>query len=105
MLYIVLVRIDKEVEQEWLAWMTLAHVPDVLATGHFESGRVFRVEDPKEEDGRGGYAIHYACRTRADYDAYKATEAPRLQKEHGDKFEGRFSAKRMLLEPITPEPR
>jgi hypothetical protein len=96
----VLVKIDKEVEQEWLAWMTLVHLPDVLDTNYFESGRVFKVEEPKDEDGRAGYAIHYACKERADYDAYEANEAPRLQKEHRDKFEGKFSATRMLLQPV-----
>ena len=94
-LYNVTVSIDPEVHQEWLNWMKTTHVPDVMATGCFMEARISRVKG--EEEGGLTFAISYVCETQEIYDRYQKEHAPALQKDHGEKFGGRFAAFRTML--------
>jgi hypothetical protein len=104
-LYTVTILLDRAVEADWLSWMRTVHVPDVLATGWFRSGRVFRVLDPAPEAGRVAYSIQYECSSREEYEAYWAADAPRLQQEHMSRYAGRFTAARAVLEGVETRAR
>jgi hypothetical protein len=94
-LYNVTVSIDERIHQEWLDWMRSKHIPDVLETGCFIEGRIARVHG--EEDGGMTFAISYVAPSQEKYDEYIERFAPDLQKEHGERFEGRFAAFRTIL--------
>lgn len=94
-LYNVTVSIDPAVENEWLQWMRETHIPDVLRTNCFIESRISRVHG--EEQGGCTYAISYVAPTREKYDEYLANHAEGLQKEHSQKYDGRFAAFRTLL--------
>jgi hypothetical protein len=93
--YNVTVSIDPSVENDWLEWMRSTHIPDVMATGHFRDSKLCRVNG--EEQGGLTYAITYTALSQADYDAYQKTHAPRLQRDHALRYDGRFAAFRTLL--------
>ena len=97
-LYNVTVAIDPSVEMEWVNWMRTVHIPDVMATGCFIESRFSQVQT--EGDEGKSFAITYLCPDKELLDKYRNTFAPKLQKEHSDKFQGRFAAFRTLLDVI-----
>ncbi|MCB9188627.1 MAG: DUF4286 family protein [Flavobacteriales bacterium] len=97
-LYNVTVNIDEEVHDEWLKWMKEVHIPDVMNTGYFLENRILKIL--AESEGGVSYAIQYLCNSMSDLEEYQDKHAPRLQKEHTDKYEGKFVAFRTLLEVV-----
>lgn len=97
-LYNVTINVDDDVHHEWLNWMKTVHIPDVLATGCFLEGRLFRI-NVEEQEGTS-YSVQYRAATMAEYEHYRATFAPALQQETAAKFGGKFVAFRTLLEEV-----
>jgi Domain of unknown function (DUF4286) len=95
-IYSVTVTIKAAIEPEWLDWMRRVHVPDVLRTGCFGEARIYRVVDPAADEPT--YVIQYRCSSIEEYYRYADEFAPALQKEHSDRFSGRFRASRQILE-------
>ena len=97
-IYNVTVVIDADVSEQWLKWMQEVHIPDVMATGKFIDGKLSRIL--AEEEGGKSYSVQYLCPDMKSYEAYQKIEAPALQKEHTDRYAGKFVAFRTLLEVI-----
>ncbi len=97
-LYNVTVSIDPEIGDEWLNWMRSTHIPDVMATGCFLESRISRINS--EEEGGLTYSIMYLCLSQEKLDHYRDKHAPSLQKDHSDRYAGRFAAFRTLLSVI-----
>lgn len=99
LVYCVHVTIADAVHDEWLEWMRSVHIPDVLRTGLLLSATMYRVVLPGSDQGTQ-YAIHYSCRSMADYERYQAEHAPLLQAEHTEKFKGQFAASRTVMQTL-----
>ena len=95
-LYSVTITIQARIEAEWFDWMKQVHIPDVLRTGCFLECRIYKVVDP--EGNEPTYVLQYQCRSIEEYQRYRDNFAPALQKDHSDRFAGRFRASRQLLE-------
>ncbi|MDQ3192863.1 MAG: DUF4286 family protein [Bacteroidota bacterium] len=98
-IYNITVNIENDVREEWLTWMKNVHIPDVMKTGLFIENRILKVL-VQEESGTT-YSIQYTCEKMEDLEKYQQEYAPRLQKEHTDKYKGKFVAFRTLLEVIN----
>ena len=98
-IYSVTITIEAGVESEWLDWMKRVHVPDVVRTGCFSECRIYKLVDPTAAEP--GYVMQYHCRSLEEYHRYRDNFAPTLQKEHTDKFAGRFRGARQLLEEVA----
>jgi Domain of unknown function (DUF4286) len=99
-LYNVTVKIDAAIASEWLAWMRNTHIPDVLRTELFVANRICRLIDPADDDDGATFAIQYTFRAMADLQRYQNEYAPALQKDHTDRYAGRFVAFRTVLEIV-----
>ncbi len=99
-IYNVTVNIDQTVQKEWLDWMNATHIPAVLNTGLFTAAKLTRVL-VEEQMGGLTYSIQYTCENKAKLEQYNANFAPALQKEHSNKFEGKFVAFRTILEVVS----
>jgi len=97
-LYNVTVSIDPEVGDDWLQWMRTQHIPDVMATGCFLESRISRIHG--EEEGGLSYSIMYLCSDQQKMDEYRDLHAPALQKDHTERYAGRFAAFRTFLSVI-----
>ncbi len=97
-LYNVTVSIDEAVHEEWLNWMRTSHIPDVLKSGCFLESKLSRING--EEEGGVTYSIMYLSPSQEKYDEYQANHAPRLQKEHTEKYQGKFAAFRTILNVV-----
>ena len=98
-LYTVTITIQPGIESEWVDWMNRLHVPDVLRTGCFSECHMHKVLGSEADEVT--YILQYRCRSLDEYQRYRDSFAPALQKEHTDKFSGRFRGSRQLLEEIA----
>lgn len=98
-LYNVTISIDKQAESEWLRWMKTVHIPDVMATGCFESHRMLRIMFEENQDS-SSYAIQYVAADMQQFQKYQTFFAARLQEEHGNRYKGKYAAFRSLLEEV-----
>lgn len=98
-LYNVTVKVDPEVAQEWLEWMRRVHIPEVMATGYFESYKLLHLYGHDDEQGIT-YAVQYRCKDLDTLQRYQQTEAARLQQAHAERFKGRYVAFRTILEEL-----
>ncbi|MCC6815090.1 MAG: DUF4286 family protein [Saprospiraceae bacterium] len=97
-IYNVTVKINPEVVEEWLLWMRRHHIPKVLETGCFVKSRISKL-DIQEADGET-FAIQYDSFSQESLNKYMSLYAPHLQKEHIDKYAGKFVAFRTTLQVI-----
>lgn len=94
-IYNVTVNIEADVHEDWLKWMKEVHIPDVLATGLFLDNRLCQVMVDEEQGIT--YAIQYRVRDLETLELYREVYAPKLQEEHGAKFQNKFVAFRTIL--------
>ncbi len=97
--YNVTIKINPDVEKEWLEWMKANHIPEVLETGCFVDAKIQKLLGYDDEEGRT-YAIQYRARTMQDIDRYQEKYAAPLQKDHTERYKDQFVAFRTLLEEI-----
>jgi hypothetical protein len=98
-IYKVEITIEAGIELDWLDWMKRVHVPDVIRTGCFSECRIYKVVDSAGADPT--YVMQYHCRSLEEYYRYRDSFAPSLQKEHSDRFAGRFRGARQMLEEVA----
>jgi hypothetical protein len=98
-IYSVTITIERSIESEWVDWMNRVHIPDVLRTGCFSECRTYKVLG--SEGDEPVYVLQYQCRSIEEYHRYRDNFAPALQKDHSDRFAGRFRGSRQLLEEVA----
>ena len=98
-LYSVTITIQADIEPEWIEWMKKVHIPDVLRTGCFSGCRIHRVLG--SEGDEPVYVMQYRCPSVEEYHRYRDNFAPALQKDHTDRFAGKFRGSRQLLEEFA----
>ncbi len=98
-IYSVSITLEPQIEAEWLGWMRNVHIPDVLRTGCFTSCRIYKALDATHD--APSYVMQYRCGSLDDYHRYRDNFAAALQKDHTDRFAGRFRASRQILEEVA----
>lgn len=99
MLYNVTVSIDPAIESEWINWMQKDHIPSVLQTKCFYKCVLSKVHG--NEAGECTFSVLYWAISKEDYELYQLLHAPRLQKEHSARYEGKFVAFRTTMDLIS----
>ena len=94
-IYNVTVTLEESIHTEWLKWMKESHIPDVMKTGFFTENKICKLIT---EEAEVTYAVQYTFRKMEDLQAYRKQHAPRLQKEHTERFKDKFAAFRTILE-------
>ena len=98
-IYNVTTQITWKIAQEWLKWMKEEHIPEITATGCFESGRILRLLEVDETEGPT-YAVQYAAASKADYNRYISLYAGEMRKKALDKWGDQSIAFRSLMELV-----
>lgn len=100
LLYNVTLKVDKDIEAEWLEWMKQTHIPDVLGTGQFITSRISKLlEQPEEEETT--YVVQYECESMEKYNHYLNHFAPAFRAEFNARYKDRFVAFRTLMEVVA----
>lgn len=100
LLYSVSVKIDRDIQVEWQQWMQAQHIPDVLATGLFVDAVIYAQTEPDGERDRCCFRIDYRCISAQQLERYQRDYAPALQADHSQRYTGRFSASRQILQQL-----
>ncbi len=100
-IYRVTITIEQDVEEAWLKWMKEVHINDVLNTGYFLNSEIQKLIDQEHPEADPTYQINYSFKTLELYRQYIDKQAPRLQKEHSEKFKGKFQASRSIYRIIS----
>ncbi len=96
-IYSVTIKLDQSIEKEWKNWMINHHIPDVMKTGCFESYVMSTLRGDTDEHGVT-YSIQYTAHSEESLNTYMQNFVTELQKEHMEKYKGRFGAFRTLLD-------
>lgn len=97
-IYSVTVSIDKNVVDEWVKWMKTKHIPDVMATGYFTEYKMCKVLHVDDEGET--FSMQYSFNKIEDIENYQKLEAPRLQADMKNLYDGKYAAFRTLLELV-----
>ena len=95
--YNVTVKVEHEIHDEWLQWMKEIHVPDVMKTGKFLESKICLLLGMEEEEGIT-YSFQYIAADMDTFQSYQSEFANNLQKEHTDRYKGKYVAFRSLME-------
>ena len=95
-IYSVMVHVNNDIVSEWLSMMLKEHIPEVMATGCFETYEMRREIEPQLE-GRTTFEIRYISPSLETYQRYQDHHAPRLQAAHSSRYGGRFVATRRVF--------
>lgn len=99
LLYNVTVGIDKQIEDEWIAWIKEKHIPDVMATGFFVDWKFYKVLHD-QDDGNVSYSIQFFADTINQVTTYLEQFAPPIVAEHRTRFHNRHVTFMTLLEEV-----
>lgn len=97
-IYNVTVNVEDSAHDAWLEWMKNTHIPDVVNTGCFTHGKIYRIL-VEEQEGTS-YSIQYTADSMEEVDRYLENFAQGLRQDAHDAFGGKFTAFRTLLEHI-----
>jgi len=101
-IYNVTLNVDESIHDEWMLWMHSTHVPEVMATGTFQSFKMLRLLTRQSDETGETYAIQYIAASIEDYMAYQEQFAPALQQKTVEKFGNKILAFRTLMEEVQP---
>jgi len=99
LLYNVTVTIDLDIHDDWVQWMRGTHIPDVMSTGMFISYRMNRLIGHDHADAEI-YTMQYLVKDMAHLVRYREEFAPALQRQHSERYDGKYAAFRTVMEVI-----
>lgn len=97
--YNVTTNIEATVHEDWLQWMKMVHIPEVMKTEMFSDFRFLKVMSD-DESGGFTYSIQYTCESMTRYEQYASEFAPKLRADSIARYGDKFLAFRTLLEVV-----
>lgn len=97
-LYNVTISVEKTSAADWVQWMKEVHSKDVMATGLFNSYRIFKVLFQQDETLT--YSVQYLTDSLANLQQYQARFAQGLQAKHTERYGEKAVAFRTVLEAV-----
>lgn len=98
--YNITIKIDPQIEQEWIKWQKEEHIPDVMSTGLFNEYKFFKLLDQDESEGLT-YIVQYFSSSIEQYKKYIQLFAPLLREKAFAKWGDRFVAFRTAMEVVN----
>ena len=99
-IYNVTLNIEDSVHDEWLSWMKVTHIPEVMSTGLFLEYTMCKLLTRQHDETGTTYVIQYLVESEDNYDKYQKEHAPSLQAKTKALFDGKFVAFRTLMQKI-----
>jgi hypothetical protein len=99
-IYSVTIRVKTDIADEWLKWMQVEHIPNMLNTGYFNGHKIFKILIPESEKDYIVFRVNYELDSFEKYTEYAQKEAKRLQEEASEKYHGRYTASREVIEKL-----
>jgi len=98
-LYNVTVKIDLDIEEEWLPWVKENFIARTMATNLFSDQKIFKLLNEADDDGIT-YAIQFYANSIAEIDYFLNNYAQNIAEEHRLRFKNKHVAFMTLLESV-----
>ena len=98
-LYNTTIKINHDVQVEWLAWMKVVQLPAMMETGLVIEYTISRLLGTDEADGFT-YSVQYLMDGFSNYQIYQEKHAAGMQKLLHEKYEGKYVAFRTVMKVI-----
>jgi len=98
--YNITIKINPQIEQEWITWQKEEHIPDIMSTELFNEYKFFKLLDQDESEGIT-YAVQYFSSSIEHYKKYIQQFAPLLRGKALAKWGDRFIAFRTVMEVVN----
>ncbi|MBI1779915.1 MAG: DUF4286 family protein [Sphingobacteriales bacterium] len=97
--YNITLKVEPSIAPQWLQWQKEVHIPDVMATGLFDSFRFYRLLEQDETDGPT-FIVQYFAKSKENYEEYIGKYASVMRRKLTDKWGDRLVAFRTLMETV-----
>lgn len=98
-IYNVTVSVDQTIEIQWLEWMKVKHIKEVLGTGCFLSAKLMRLTSHSQPDATS-YAVQYLCESNEKLKQYYDDFSEKMRKDGSELWGDKMQAFRTELELI-----
>ncbi len=98
-LYNVTIKIDNDIENEWLDWVKDNYIQRTLNTGLFYDYKLLRLLNVNDDDGIT-YAVQFFAKSLSLAENFLNNHAQEITNEHRLKFQNRHVAFMTLLESV-----
>lgn len=99
-IYNVTIKVEPGIAAEWLNWLHLEHIPEVIETGCFTRATVLKLLEVDETDGPT-FAVQYFAESKALYNQYIEKFAPLMREKSFEKWGNRFIAFRSVMQVVN----
>ncbi len=99
MLYNITFNVDQDIEQEWLTWIKMTYIDNVMGTGLFQNYRLFKLLSEPENNGTT-FALQFYAKNLDNIETYIDKYASSIVKQHNEKFKYKQVAFMTLLESV-----
>lgn len=99
-IYNVTTKVQHSIHQEWLVWMKVKHIPEVMESACFEKFQLVRLLDTDESEGVT-YATQYYANNMNAYTLYIENFSEQLRKKTIQAWGDKIIAFRSLMEVVN----
>ena len=94
------IKIDPQIEEEWVDWQKKEHIPAVMATGLFNDHKFFKLLEQDETEGIT-YIIQYFTSSIDNYKRYIEEFAPSLSERSFAKWSDQFISFHTVMQIVN----
>jgi hypothetical protein len=98
--YNITIKIDPQIENEWVKWQKDENIPGVMATGFFTEYKFYRLLEQDETEGLT-YVIQYYTSSLKNYKQFIEENALQFQKKNFEKWKHQFVDFRTIMEIVN----
>ena len=100
LIYNVTIQVERSIAEDWLQWMTVEHIPEVMQTGCFEKYQLVKLLG-KDEPETVTYAVQYYATAQQQLDTYLSEHTDGLRQKSLERWGERFIAFRTIMEVVN----
>ena len=98
--YNVTTKVELSIAEEWLTWLKIEHISDIIKTGCFTHAVILQLMEVDDIQG-STYAVQYHAKSKALYDRYIEQYAGSMRKKATDKWGNKFIAFRTVMQVVN----
>lgn len=99
-LYNITIKVDHSIAVAYKDWMLREHMPEILATGCFNSSRLMRLLEVDDSEGPT-FAAQFTASNQLLYEQYIAEFSAALRVKSMEKWGNKFIAFRSVMEEVV----
>ena len=98
--YNITTKILPHIKEQWLLWQTDEHIPEIMATGLFDSYKVYRLMEQDESEGLT-FTVQYFTTSWERYQQYMDSFSVFMGKKAVDKWGNQFIAFKTVMQLVN----